>query len=323
MRALNVILAHFLVVAAASSPAQTWVPNKPVRLIIPQVAGGGADSIGRLIGQGLSEKIGQPIIADNKPGTNGGIGVESLMHSPSDGYNIMLVFTSVMAINPAVYTKLSYDPLKDLRVLGSICEVPLVMIASSGIEANSLKEFIAFVKSKPGLVFGASSGNGTFSHLLIELLNAKAGLSLTHVPFKGEAPAVQHVMSNQDLMIYIGTPAPILGPVSVGRLKALGVTTSLRMSQLPNVPSLAEQGLPDVNESFWYGLATSSSTPAAIAEALDQYVLAAAKSPGLIQSLEKVGCNSQPMNSTEFSERIKVDYAKYGAIARSVGMKVD
>ena len=128
--------------------AQTWAPNKPVRLIIPQVPGGGADAIGRVIAQGISEQIGQPVVAENRPGTNGGVGVEALMRSPNDGYNLLLVFTSVMALNPAVYTKVSYDPLKDLLPLGGICEVPLVLMASNSVPAQNATELVAADKAK-------------------------------------------------------------------------------------------------------------------------------------------------------------------------------
>ena len=146
---------------------------------------------------------------------------------------------------------------------------------------------------------------------------------MTHVPFKGEAPAVQYVMSNQGPMIYIGTPSPIIGPVQSSRLKALGVTTLKRMEQLPNVPTLSEQGLKDFNESFWYGLAVSSNTPNHITAALSASVSDLAQTNVLIQSLSRVGCSSLALNAPEFNERVKSDIVKYSAIAKSVGMKVD
>jgi tripartite-type tricarboxylate transporter receptor subunit TctC len=228
-----------------------------------------------------------------------------------------------MTINPAVYSKLSYDPLRDLRVLGSICEVPMVLVANTQMPVNTLSEFIAWAKTKPGEVFGASSGNGAFSHLLLELFKSKTGLALAHIPFKGEAPAVQHVISNQDAIVLFSTPSPVLGPAMSNKLKVLGVSTRQRMNQLPNVPSLSEQGLSDINESFWYGLAVSASTPNPIAESLSQSVWESAKSPPLIQALDKVGCASQALTANEFQERIKQDHAKYTNIAKSVGMRVD
>jgi tripartite-type tricarboxylate transporter receptor subunit TctC len=323
MQILKFFLILTLLHVSMDVRAQSWQAPKTMRLIIPQVAGGGADSIGRVIAQSLGEKLSTTVIVDNRPGANGGTGVEQLLHSSNDGSNLILVFTSVMAINPAVYSKLNYDPLKDLKPLGAVCEVPMVMIANTNMQVNSVNDLIALVKSKPGVVFGASGGNGAFSHLLLELFNSKTGLNITHIPFKGEAAAVQHVMSNQDSMIYFSTPTPVLGPAQSGRLKAIAVTTTQRMSLLANVPSMSEQGMTDVNESFWYGIAIQSSTPGIVSEALAQVVYETAKSNALIQSLDKIGCNSTPLTSTEFGERIKIDHAKYGAIARSVGMKID
>ena len=303
--------------------SNSWTPNKPVRLIVPQVAGGGADAIGRTIGQALSEKIGQPVIVDNRPGTNGGVGMDVLLNAPADGYNLILVFTSMMAINPAVYEKINYDPLRDLKALGAVCEVPLVMIASSKVPANNLKELISSLKSDPQSIFGASSGNGSFSHMMIEILNTKIGVKMTHIPFKGEGPAVAHVLSGQDSIIYVGTPAIILSQVQSGKLKGLGVTTAKRMSQIPNIPTLAESGIPDFNESFWYGLAASSNTPQYIVEAYNKVVNDIAKSDNLQNNLGKMGCNPLPLTSQEFTEKVRNDIKKYSSIAKSVNMKVD
>ena len=241
--------------------SNSWTPNKPVRLIVPQVAGGGADAIGRTIGQALSEKIGQPVIVDNRPGTNGGVGMDVLLNAPADGYNLILVFTSMMAINPAVYEKINYDPLRDLKALGAV--------------------------------------------------------------FKGEGPAVAHVLSGQDSIIYVGTPAIILSQVQSGKLKALGVTTAKRMSQIPNIPTLAESGIPDFNESFWYGLAASSNTPQYIVDAYNKVVNDIAKSDNLQNNLGKMGCNPLPLTSQEFTEKVRNDIKKYSSLAKSVNMKVD
>lgn len=307
----------------AFAQTNTWVPNKPVRLIIPQVAGGGADAIGRTIGQALSEKIGQPVIVDNRPGINGGLGVDVLMNSPADGYNLILVFTSVMAINPAVYEKISYSPLRDLKPLGSVCEVPLVMIASSKVPANTMGELISVLKKDSKSVFGSSGGNGSFSHMLLEMVNTKAGVKMSHIPFKGEAPVIAHILSGQDSMIYISTPATIIPHIQSGRLKALGVTTTQRMPQIPNIPTFMEGGLPDFNESFWYGLAASANTPSHILEAYYKAVNETANTDTLQTNLSKLGCNSLPLKASDFTEKIKSDIAKYSVIAKSVNMKVD
>jgi tripartite-type tricarboxylate transporter receptor subunit TctC len=321
----KIALMIFLFVQSSLSFAQSsnWSPTKPVRLIVPQVAGGGADAIGRTIAQGLSERLGQPVIVDNRPGTNGGVGVDNLLNSPADGYNLILVYTSLMAINPAVYEKISYSPLRDLKPIGAICEVPLVMIASSKVSANNMGELINSLKADPQSIFGASSGNGSFSHMMIEIMNTKIGVKMTHIPFKGEGPAVAHVLSGQDSIIYIGTPAIILSQVQAGKLKALGVTTSHRMRQIPNIPTFAEGGLTDFNESFWYGLAVSANTPPQILEAYNKVVVDVARAENLQTNLGKMGCDPLPLNANDFSEKIRGDIKKYSAIAKSVNMKVD
>jgi tripartite-type tricarboxylate transporter receptor subunit TctC len=305
------------------SMAQSWAPNKPVRLIVPQVAGGGADAIGRVIAQGISDQIGQPVVVDNRPGANGGVGVETLLRSPADGYSLLLVFTSLMTLNPAVYSKLSYDTLKDLNPLGGICEVPLVMMASPSVPGNSAPELVAADKSQPKTIFAASSGNGAFSHLLIEMMNTRTGTKFTHVPFKGEAPAVQNLIANQGPMIYIGTPALAIANKDTGKLKLLAVTTKKRMPQLPDVKTLSEQGYPEFNESFWYGVVASHATPAPIIEAYHKAMLDVALSVQVQSNLGRLGCGPLPMSGAEFSERIKNDFQKYSAIAKSVGMKVE
>ena len=312
-----------LMAAAPAVQAQGWTPSRTVRFIVPQVAGGGADAIGRAIAARLSDRVGQPVVVDNRPGANGGVGAEELIRSPADGHNLLLVFTSLMALNPAVYEKVQYDTLRDFKPLGAICEVPLVMIANQQVAANNAAELVALAKAKPGLIFAASSGNGAFSHLLLEMLNSRSGIKLTHVPFKGEAPAVQHLLSNQGPMIYIGTPPLAIANVNAGKLKGLAVTTAKRMEQLPNVASLAEQGLGDYNESFWYGVVAPAALPANIAEAYDRSVADIARAPALQQSLGRLGCGPLPLSGAEFGARIKSDLTKYSAIAKSVGMKVE
>jgi tripartite-type tricarboxylate transporter receptor subunit TctC len=245
------------------------------------------------------------------------------MRSPTDGYNLLLVFTSVMALNPAVYTKINYDPLKDLLPLGGICEVPLVLMASNSVPAQNAVELVAAEKAKPQSIFGASSGNGSFSHLLVEMMNAKAGTRFTHVPFKGEAPAVQNLMGNQEVMIYIGTPALAIANQNSGKLKLLGVTTQQRMPQLPEVKSLYEQGFTDFNESFWYGVVAAAGTPQPILDAYNKVMADVAKSATVQANLGRMGCAPLPMSAPEFSGRIRSDHAKYSALAKSVGMKID
>ena len=305
------------------SLAQDWTPSRPLRFIVPQAAGGGADSIGRLIANGLSERLGQPVIVDNRPGANGGVGAEVLIRAPADGHTLLLVFTSMMAINPAVYAKTPYDPIADFRPLGTVCDLPLVMMASNSVPASTATELVTLAKQKPELVFAASSGNGAFSHLLVEMFNARSGIKLTHVPFKGEAAAVQHLIANQSPAIYFGTPVPAIPAVQSGRVKGLAVTTARRLEQLKDLPTLQEQGLGDYNEGFWYGVVAAAATPTNIADTFDRHLGAISRSPTVGATVSKLGCAPFSLSGAEFSARIKSDLAKYAAIVKAVGMKVD
>ena len=311
------------VLSVAPAGAQEWTAGKPVRFVVPQVAGGGADAIGRAIARGLSDQIGQPLVVENRPGANGAVGAESVIRAPADGYSILLVFTSLMALNPAVYAKLPYDPLKDFTPLAGMCEVPMVMMASNAVPAKDAAELVRLERASPGKVDAASSGNGAFSHLLIEMMNTRTGTRFTHIPFKGEAPAVQHLMGDHGAIIYIGTPALAIAHQNSGRLKLLAVTTARRMPQLPEVRTLAEQGFADFNESFWYGVVISSATPAPIATALQRHAREAANTPAVQEQLGKMGCGALPLNAADFDKRIRSDNAKYTSIARAVNMKVD
>lgn len=301
---------------------QHWSPTQPVRFVLGQAAGGGADTIGRSIARGLSERLGQPVVVENRPGANGGVAAEAVLRAPADGQSVMLIFTS-LTINPAVYTKVSYDPATDFRHLGAVCQLPLVMMATLSIGASNAAHLVAAAKARPDAFFAASSGNGSFSHLVLEMLNRRAGIRLTHVPFKGEASAVQQILSNQGQMVYLGTPTLAISNARAGKLKLLGVTTAGRIEQLPEVPTLAEQGLGDFDESFWYGVALAAGTPNHIAQVYERHVADISRSEETIRTNAKFGCIPLQLRGPEFSARVKSDLAKYGAIARSVGMKLD
>jgi len=320
---LRMVIATVAALASSLAIAQQWTPSQPVRFIVPQVAGGGADAIGRSIAHGIAERLGHNIIVDNRPGANGGVGAEALIRAPADGHSLLLVFTSLMALNPAVYEKTPYDPIKDFAVVGAVCQVPLVMMGSLSVPGSNAAEMVAAARKNPNLVFAASSGNGAFSHLLVEMLNSKAGLKLTHVPFKGEAPAVTHLLGNQGPVIYMGTPALAISNIRAGKLKGLGVTTAKRMEQLPDVPTLAEQGVGDFDESFWYGVAMAAGTPAHIVKTYERHLTEATRSEAMMNAVGKSGCTPFPLDAAAFAQRVKTDLAKYSAIAKAVGMKVD
>ena len=323
MNSIRFTIASALCAACAVALAQEWSPAKPIRFIVPQLAGGGADSIGRVIAQGLSERVGQPVVVENRPGANGGVGAEALLRSPADGYTLMLVFTSLMALNPVVYAKVAYDPIADFVQIGSVCEVPLVLVGSQSLDAVNAAELVALAKAKPGQIFAASSGNGAFTHMLLEMVNHHAGIKLVHVPFKGEAAAVQHLLGDQDAVLYFGTVGAILPHVQARKMKALSISTARRIEQLPNVATLKEQGFGEFDESFWFGLASKTGTPAPVAQTYQRQVAELARAPAIIQSLEKFGCTPMQLSVASLAARIKSEMDKYSVIAKAVGMRVD
>jgi tripartite-type tricarboxylate transporter receptor subunit TctC len=307
---------------AAAAEAGAW-PAKPLRLIVPNTPGGGADAIARVAASALAERLGQAVVVENRPGANGAVGAEALLRSPSDGYTLMLVFTSMMAISPVVYAKPAYDPVRDFQPIGTVCDMGMVLLASRSVAAGNLEQLLALVRAQPEAVFIASSGNGAFSHLLAEMLNSRAAIHLLHVPYKGEAGAIQDLLADQRPGLYFSTLASALPQVEGGRLKALGVTTGQRLAPLPGVPTFAEQGFPDFNESFWYGLAASASTPGPGLGILEQALAQGMRQPAAGDALRRLGCAPMHLDAQAFAALIRASLAKYGAIARAVGMQVD
>ncbi len=307
----------------AQGQERDWAPARPMRLVVPQAAGGGADAIGRIIAGGLAERLSNAVIVEDHPGANGNVGVEVMMRAPADGHTLLLAYTSLVALNPAVYSKVSYDPVRDFTALGMVCDMAMVFVASASVTPNTVPEFIAAAKAQPTLYFAASSGNGAFSHLLIEMFNARTGTQLTHVPYKGEGPAMQDLIGDRARLVLFSTAASAVAQVRGGRVKGLGVTGARRSDQLPALATFQEQGVADINESFWYGLVMSSATPAPAAAVIERELAGAGTSPGFRQALSKLGCTPLSSTGNSLATRISTDLAKYSAVARSVGMRID
>ena len=272
---------------------------------------------------GLAERLSNAVIVEDHPGANGNVGVEVMMRAPADGHTLLLAYTSLVALNPAVYSKVSYDPVRDFTALGMVCDMAMVFVASASVTPNTVPEFIAAAKAQPTLYFAASSGNGAFSHLLIEMFNARTGTQLTHVPYKGEGPAMQDLIGDRARLVLFSTAASAVAQVRGGRVKGLGVTGARRSDQLPALATFQEQGVADINESFWYGLVMSSATPAPAAAVIERELAGAGTSPGFRQALSKLGCTPLSSTRNSLATRISTDLAKYSAVARSVGMRID
>ena len=317
MRLLGLIIASLV---AATAVAQDQWPSKPLRMILPFPPGGGTDILGRLIAERLSAGLGQPVVTENRGGAGGNVGAEAAARSAPDGYSIVLVAPS-LAISPTLYSKLNYDPVKDLAPVSLVATVPNVMVTQPSMPGD-LKEFIAAVKAKPGGLNFGSGGAGTSNHLAGELFNLVAGTKLVHIPYKGVNLAMQDVLSGNVHLVFIGIPAAA-PHIKAGKLRALALVAPQRSSALPEVPTVAEAGLPDFEVTTWYGILAPAGTPRSIINRLNAELVKIMHAPELKEKLAATG--TDPLTSTpdEFAAYIRKEIAKGGDVIRKAGVKAD
>jgi tripartite-type tricarboxylate transporter receptor subunit TctC len=331
MTAGNILITRRVVAAAAvvlllggpalAQPAAQGYPSKPIRFILPFPPGGGTDIIGRILADRMSADLGQPVVIENRGGAGGNIGADLAAKSAPDGYTIVMVAPS-LAISPALYAKLNYDPVKDFAPIGLVASVPNVLVIHPSVPAQTLAEFIALAKRDPGGMNFGSGGSGTSNHLAGELFNIVAGVKLVHVPYKGVNLAMNDVIGGQLQLVVIGITAAAQH-IKSGRLRALAVITPQRSPVLPDVPTTAEAGLPNFVVNTWYGLLAPAGTPKTIIDQLNAELGRIMHSPELKDQLATMA--TEPMTSTpeEFGEFIKREMAKWGAVVREAGLKVD
>jgi tripartite-type tricarboxylate transporter receptor subunit TctC len=317
MRFLATLLL-FLVPALAA--AQDW-PARPVRLILPFPPGGGTDILGRLIAERMSASLGQPVVTENRGGAGGNVGAEAAARSAPDGYTIVLVAPS-LAISPTLYSKINYDPVKDFAPVSLVATVPNVMITQPSLPAQSLQEFIAYARARPGALNFGSGGAGTSNHLAGELFNIVTGAKLVHVPYKGVNLAMQDVLAGNVHLVFIGIPAAA-PHIKAGKLRALALVAPQRSGALPDVPTVAEAGLGDFEVTTWYGVLAPAGTPKNVISRLNAELVKIMHSPDLKEKLAATG--TEPFTSTpeEFAAYIKREIAKWGDVIRKSGAKAD
>lgn len=316
---------RFLVLMAALAVfpalAQDAYPSRPIRFILPFPPGGGTDILGRLLAERLTASLGQPVVTENRGGAGGNVGAEAAARSAPDGYTIVLVAPS-LAISPTLYAKLNYDPVKDFAPVSLVATVPNVMITHPSVPAQTLQEFIAYARSKPGALNFGSGGAGTSNHLAGELFNLVAGTRLVHVPYKGVNLAMQDVLAGNVHLVFIGIPAAA-PHVKAGRLRALALAAPQRSSALPDVPTVAEAGLKDFEINTWYGVLAPAGTPRPIVVRLNAELVKILQSAEMKERLAATG--TEPLTSTpeEFAAYIKREIAKWGDVIRKAGVKAD
>jgi tripartite-type tricarboxylate transporter receptor subunit TctC len=310
---------------ASLTPMIGWsqsYPSRPIKVIIPFPPGGPTDVLGRIVAQKLGERLGQNFVIDNKPGASGMIGADMVAKSAPDGYTL-LVNASLHVINPSLYEKSRYDAISDFAPLSNLADVPLVLVVSAKMPINTVKELIAWVKASKTPINFASSGNATAPHLAGEAFKVAAGIeNMQHVPYKGSSPALTDLLGGQVQLMFDSLPSsqPF---IKAGTLKAIAVTTQRRSSALPNIPTIAESGLPGFNFSTWYGMWAPASTPPAIVEKLSTEISQITRLPEVREKFLALGAEPVGNTAEEFSTFNKSELAKWARIVRQSGARVD
>ena len=309
-------LAAFPVSAQAPDP----YPSKPLRFILPFPPGGPTDILGRLLGDRLASSLGQPVIVENRGGAGGNVGAEAAAKSAPDGYTLVLVAPS-LAISPSLYSKLNYDPLRDFAPVSLVATVPNVIVTQPAL-APTLQEFIARAKANPGGMNFGSGGSGTSNHLAGELFNLVTGTKLVHVPYKGVNLAMNDVLAGAIHLVVIGLPAAA-PHIKSGRLRALAVIAPQRLPALPEVPTVAEAGLPDFEVTTWYGVLAPAGTPRPVLARLNSELAKILYSPDMKDKLNAIGADPVTSTPDEFAAYLRQETAKWADVVRKAGLKAD
>jgi len=299
--------------------AQTY-PTRPVRLIVPVAPAGASDITARLIGQWLSERLGQPFIIENRPGAGNSIGTEAVVRAPADGYTLLLV-GGFNAVNATFYDKLNYNFIRDIAPVASIVRTPFVMVVNPSVPAKSVPEFIAYAKANPGRITFGSAGIGGSNHLAGELFKFMAGVNMVHVPYRGIAPALNDLLGGQVQVTFASMPSSI-EYISAGRLRALAVTTVSRAEALQDIPTVGEF-VPGYEASAWFGIGAPKATPAEIIEKLNKEVNAALADPRMKARIVDLGGDVLALSPADFGKLIADETEKWGKVIRALNIKAD
>lgn len=318
---------HLLLTAAAAlAPFRgAWAdayPTRPIRFLVPQPPGGGNDALARVIAEKLGERLGQPVVVDNRGGASGMIAAELASRAAPDGYTIFLGQTQTLAVNPHLYAHIPYDPVKDLAPISLIGSIPLVLLVHPSVPAHSVMELIALAQAAPGELNFASAGNGSGAHLAGELFKSMAGINITHVPYKGTGQALADLLAGQ-VQIFFSTLPSAIPQVRAGAARALAVTAASRSPALPDIPTVAEAGVPSFEATLHYGILAPAATPNAIITRLNQDIGQVMHDPAVIQRLETEGATPLTSTPEDFARDTAAELAKWGKVVRESGARVD
>lgn len=322
MRRLLVSLAAAAVTALASFAAAQDYPEQPITFVVPFSAGGPTDITTRNVAPRLTELLGQPIVVDNRAGANGIIGAEVVAKASPDGYTLLMATASVAAINMVTYKKPPYDTLRDLQPLSPIMTTASLLVVHPSMPAKSLQDLVALAKAKPAAITFGSAGTGGTLHLLLEMLLNEAKIKITHVPYKGAAPAVADVIAGQINGMFVDLP--VISPyVKSGKVRALAVAATERSQYFPDVPTTKEAGYPGVEMTNYYGLLVTAKTPREIVTKLHDAIVATVNTPSVREKLMEVGADPKTMGIEEFTRFIRDDIAKWDKLIKTVGIKIE
>ena len=310
-----------LLAAAATSVIAQGYPAKPAKVIVPYPPGGPTDIVARVVSQKLSEQMGQQFIVENRPGAGGNIGAVAVAKSPGDGYTL-LVATTAHAINPSLFKSLGYNLTKDFAPVSQLTGGPLVIVANPSVPAKNVQELIALAKAKPGTLNYASSGNGQSTHLSAELFGTMAGIKMNHIPYKGSAPALTHVMGGQAALMF-DTMLSAMPHVKNGKLKAFAVTSAARSPAAPDVPTVAESGLPGYEAIAWNGLLVPASTPAEVVAKLNAELKKALDAPDVKDRFSAQGFGAAWNTREAFAKFLQAELDKWAKVVKVSGATLD
>lgn len=296
--------------------AQTPYPSKNIKVIVPNPAGGGTDIMGRMLAEGLSSQLGQPVIVENKAGASGMVAADLVLQAPADGHTFFMVYSGVMTVNGALYKeRLRYNPARDFVPVTPFAEVANVLIVKNGLPVKSVAELIKLAKSKPGMLSYASSGNGVSNHLAMELFKQLAGIYVTHIPYRGGAPAMADLIGGQVDMMF-NNMAEVSSHLSGGRVRALAVATDKRVPAIPDIPTVGESGLPGYDMKLWYGLVAKAGTPVDVVEKVNAAIRIVQEKPETKTRLAGMGATPLILSPREFATAIAQEQIKWSKVVR-------
>lgn len=301
--------------------AQASYPSSPIHIIVPFTPGGSTDILARALGQALNRAWKQPVVIDNRPGAGGSIGAEAAAKAAPDGYTLLMGHIGTLAVNPTLYTNLRYDPIKDFAPVALVAMVPNVLVVNPQLPARNVQELIALAKAKPGALTYSSGGVGSAANLAMEYFKLRTGTDITHIPYKGTGPAVTDIIGGQISLSMTGLP-PVLGHIRGQKLRALATAGRDRLPQLPDVPTMAEAGVPGFEATQWYGIVAPAKTPSAIVERLAAQIRSSLAEPEMKKHLEAEGAQPATMAPDAFGKFIRSEIDRWGKVIREAHIQI-